>query len=82
MKRMRLEIRRRINWILYLIKRIKPYNVTQSYDEKGNYMYSVLCLNNRLYSRCGNFIRIKYDARECETEGKVGKIMKSDILKH
>ena len=82
MGKLRVEIRRRINWILYLAKRVKPYDVTQTYDNKGNYKYSVLCLNNRLSSKCGNFIRIKYDARECEIDGKVSKTMKEDILRY
>lgn len=82
MGKLRLKIRRRINWILYLVKRMKPYSVTQSYDDKGNYMYSVLCLHKRLLNDCNDFIRIKYDARKCEMQGRFGKGMEEEILRH
>lgn len=73
-------MKRKISWLLYLLKRLKPYTVVKCYDTKGNYEYSVLCIYNRLSSKCDNFIRIKYKADECEVCGKIGKAMRNDIL--
>ena len=72
-------IKRRINWFLYLARKMKPYSVVRCFDDEGNYEYSTLCIYKRLTSKCDNFIRIRYNANECEIEGKIDKTMK-DIL--
>lgn len=79
-KRKDKEMKSRINWILHMIKRIKPYSVVQCFDDKGNYEYSVLCLYKRLSGKCDNFIRIKYRADECEMKGIIDNAMRKDIL--
>lgn len=73
-------MKRKIFWLLYLLKRLKPYTVVKCYDNDGNYEYSVLCIYQKLSSECDNFIRIKYNADECEVCGKIEKNMENDIL--
>lgn len=73
-------MKERLFWLRHLIRRLKPYTVVKCYDNNGNYEYSVLCIYTKLSSKCDNFIRIKYNADECEVCGKIDKTMKNDIL--
>lgn len=67
-------------WLKHILKRLKPYTVAKCYDTEGNYEYSVICIYTRLSGKCDNFIRIKYNADECEICGRIDKAMKNDIL--
>lgn len=73
-------MKKKLVWLWCLLKRLKPYTVVKCYNSNGNYEYSVLCIYKKLSSKCDNFIRIKYNADECEVCGKIDKTMKNDIL--
>lgn len=71
-----MSIKAKINMFMHLLKNTKPYSVVDMFDEKGNYDFSVIVIHSG-FNSLNNFVRIKYDKRECEIKGEVpGKMKK------
>lgn len=47
----------------------------QAYEDDGTYLYSIICIYKRASGKCDNFVRIKYNANECEVFGEIDKTM-------